>query len=168
MRETLRNRVFLIIVSAFAFIFPFTLFFDVFTRRITKLSEDGPKKVTELYNLVSLHDLSDFIFAFSMIIFILSLIVAILGIIEIVRGKYFSLLYRISFSVFVVTLALIVNFLGFYLMAALFMFIASHMFLVFYDIKTNKRKLSNSLIYAFTYTAFLIFMMVGLVCSPTA
>ena len=167
-KTTLRNRIFLIIVSAFSFIFPFTLFFDVFTRKITKDTVDGPKRFTEIYNLVSIKDLSNFTFSFVMIIFILSLIVAILGVIEIIRGKYYTLLFRIAFSIFVVSLSLIIKFLGYYLMVALFMFIASQMFLVYYDMKTNKRKLSNSLIYAFTYLAFIIFMVVGFICVPTA
>lgn len=167
-KTTLRNRIFLIIVTAFFFIFPFTMFFDIFTRKITRQTLDGPKRFTEIYNLVSLKDLSNFTFSFAMIIFILSLVVAILGVIEIIRGKYYTLLYRISFSVFVVSLSLIIKFLGYYLMVALFMSIASHMFLVYYDMKTNKRMLSNSLIYAFTYLAFIIFMVVGFICVPTA
>ena len=167
-KETLRNRIFLIIVTVFSFIFPFTMFFDIFTRRITKATLDGPKRITEIYNLVGLYDLSEFTFSFAMTIFILSLIVAIIGIVELVRGKYYTLLYRIVFSVLVVSLGLIVTFLGYYLMVALFMLIASHMCLVYYDMKTNKRKLSNSLIYGFTYLSFLIFMMIGIALTPTA
>jgi hypothetical protein len=168
MRENLRNKIFLIIVSVFTAIFPFTLFFDVLKRKVVKDSIDGPKKVIEYYNLVSIKGLSNFVFAFCMIIFILSLVVAVIGFIDMAKKKYFTLYYRIIFSTLVVSLSLIVFFLSYYLMVVLFMLIASHMFLVYYDIRTNKRKLSNALIYACTYTAFLIFMIVGFACCPTA
>ncbi len=167
MKGELRNKLFLIIVSAFCFIFPFTLFFDVIRYSYKAKGSDGlVHTIVDYYNLVNVHDLSKYVFAFCMIIFIASLIVSIIALIDLLKKKYFTLYFRIIFSVFVVLLALITHYLSYYLMVALFMFIASHMFLIYYDIKTNKHKLSNSLIYAITYLSFLVFAIISFAFVP--
>lgn len=166
MKKELRDKLFCIILIIFTTIYPFTLFFKVYEHKYNVISGESVVKVVDKYNLISINNISKFMFASSIIFIVLSLSIAILSFLEIKKNNYYSLYYRIVFSAYVVISATFSTFAGLYLLSMLFMIIACHMFLIYYDIKKNKRKLSNSLIYGITYLLFLFVLLISFANIP--
>ena len=161
MKNELRDKIFCIILTIFSVVYPLTLFFDVYEYKHNVVDGDKVVKVVEKYNLINVMNVSKFSFVTSLIFIVLSLSVAILALLEIKKNKFYSLYFRIIFSILTVITAAFSTLVSFYLVSMLFMIIASHMFLIYYDMKKNKRKLSNSLIYAITYLMFLFMLIIS-------
>lgn len=166
MKKELRDKLFCIILITFTTIYPFTLFFKVYEHKYNAINGETVVKVVDKYNLVTVNSISTFMFISSIIFIVLSLSLAILSFVEIKKNNYYSLYFRIIFSIYVVISATFSTFASFYLLSMLFMIIACHMFLIYYDMKKNKRKLSNSLIYGITYLMFLFVLLISFANIP--
>lgn len=166
MKKELRDKVFCIIMAIILFVYPLTLLFDVYEHKHSVVVDGVIKRVVDKYNLINVNNVSNFALVTSVIFIVLSLSVAILSIVEIKKNNYYSLIYRITFSSLTVISASFTIFVSFYLVSMIFMIVAAHMFLIYYDIKKNKRKLSNSLIYGITYFTFLFMMIISFGFMP--
>lgn len=166
MKKDLRDKVFSIILLIFSIIYPLMLFFDVYEYKHKEIDGDTITKVVDRYNLINIKDISTFMLVFSLVFIVLSLTVAVFTILEIRKNNYYSLKYRIIFSIYTVVSATFGFYASFFILSMLFMIIAAHMFLIYYDIKRNKRKLSNALIYAITYVMFMVMMIISFGALP--
>ena len=77
-----REKIFYVVMIIFYMLFPFTLFFDVYERRITIYGV----KVVQKYNLISIKDVSIFPLVMSILFIIISLVFAVFLIIDLYKN----------------------------------------------------------------------------------
>lgn len=162
----MREKVFYIIMAIFSFLIPPTLFFDVYEYRYIKNSGEANVRVVDKYNLVNIKDVSNFPLIISIIFMVLSLTLAIMLIIDLIKGKYYRLHIKLLNCATTVSFIGLVLYFGIYLGILCFIIICFNLFILSFDLKLNKNKKTNLIIYIPTYLLFLVMMVLAIGFQP--
>ena len=162
-----REKVFYVVMIIFYALFPFTLFFNVYEYRRTAKAIDGSvAKIVDKYNLINIKEVSNFAFSISILFIIISLALAIIMAFDLYEKKFYKTEVKVLSGLTCVVFSGLVFFFSVYLGSLFFMLVCCNLFMLSFDVKLNKNKKNNLIIYIPTYLLFIFMLFLALVFHP--
>lgn len=152
-----REKIFYVIMILFYMIFPFLLFLDVYEKKVLK---DGVKAVVK-YNLINIKDVSIYPFVMSILFIVISLVFAVFLIIDLYKNTFYRVHIKILSGMSLLAFSGLIYYFSLFIGSMFFMIICCNLFMLSFDIKLNKKKKLNLLIYIPTYILFLIMLIIS-------
>lgn len=158
-----REKVFYIVMIIFFALAPFCLFFNVFDERKKLKTIDGTvETVITKYNIVNIKDISTFSLIISILFIILSLTFAVFLIIDLYKNNYYRTRIKVLSGVNLVIFSGLLYYFSIALGTAFFMIVCCNLFMLSFDLKLNKNRKKNLLIYVPTYILFLLMIIISI------